>query len=123
VLAVFEALEKKQSSPYKAWRRLVSEKEKEETGARRYDKDELLKSYFNETALEHRLGIIFRSLPTSRHFGREARFSEQDDSDSRTMNGGEHRMLQWIINHRNGVLDSIADDLSKETGLGNIIDW
>ena len=123
VLAAFEALEKKQSSPYKAWRRLVSEEDTEEDkpGARRYEKDELLKSYFNEKALEYRLGIIFQSLPTSRHFGSEARFSEQDDRVSRTMHGGEQRMLHWIIDLRTDWLKDIADELSRETGLPSIV--
>ena len=106
---------KKESFSYSAWRRLVS------LDQSTYEKNGLLKSYFKETALEYRLGIIFQSLPTYRHFGREARFSEQDDRVSRTMNGGEQTMLHWIIDLRTDWLKDIADELSRETGLPSIV--
>jgi hypothetical protein len=105
VLAVFEALERRQSAPYKAWRRLVSDADDPGDGPYRL-KD--LRKFASEDADEN-FREVLRSLERSREHGKEARF---DTGCSET------NMLDHLENRRSEQLktilgETLEDDISN----------
>lgn len=110
VLAVFEALEKKQSSPYKAWRRLVSEEE--EPRARSYEKDELIDFLGRAKDFGEKLYYILESLPWSRSYGKNACFDE--------IQCGAMLLDYPPYLRTKGIRDALKGDLPSEE---DISDW